>query len=56
MKGGGGGSDSSERWQARCHQRHGDIGNDGDGSVELMERRNGDDYKVRSFCCFAATK
>ena len=43
------------RRQARGHQRHGDIGDDSDGSVELMARSDGDDHEVRSSFCFAAT-
>jgi hypothetical protein len=43
------------RRQARGHQRHGDIGDEGDGSVELMARSNDDDQEVRSSFCFAAT-
>jgi hypothetical protein len=33
----------------------GDIGDEGDGSVELMARSNDDDHEVRSSFCFAAT-
>ena len=36
------------RRQARGYQRHGNIGNDGDGSVELMAGSNDDDHKVSS--------
>jgi hypothetical protein len=37
------------RGHARGHQRHGNIGNDGDGSVELMARNDDDDHEVSSF-------